>query len=341
MALTFWIIEPFVTLIWTVCVFLVVVAAFLSMTLLCSNICSETQLFWACPAAAGLERHEIPPAPVLPGCWLGTISESLLHLFLYSFYYFSISVTNCRSSNSRRFAPHLIMSVWLCLCHEGETAIWLLMNTPLSLALHPPCLSCCHLLVIWCFSMGSLRPRDVTAARLPPELLVFQTELEEYFRDFLLFRTLLPTQTHSCHLMDQTHTHSHISNTFGDITSISWRFTFTLNYNDLHYIRKVSPHKWVSNPQFTQAHFFRSLNATHQTSADLHLSFRSLCGAVGLRWAAECVWLFFYSSDPDVNILLQNSVTFTPMLVQTRFYMQENTRTKKRPHTSRRLKNSN
>lgn len=42
----------------------------------------------------------------------------------------------------------------------------------------------------------------------------FQTELEEYFSGVLLFRTLLPTQTHSSHLMDQTHTHSHTHTSF-------------------------------------------------------------------------------------------------------------------------------
>lgn len=76
-----------------------------------------------------------------------------------------------------------------------------------------PCLPLCH-------HFDVFNPRihcGLVMCRLlasPPELLVFLAELDDYFGNTLLFRTLLPTQTHSSHLMDQTLTHSHTNTSF-------------------------------------------------------------------------------------------------------------------------------
>lgn len=106
---------------------------------------------------------------------------------------------------------------------------------------------------------------------IPPHLLDFQTELEEHFSDALLFRTLVPTQTHSSHLMEHTQSKSY----------------------------------------------------THIVSSDLNLSLHSVCDAARLNWTAECVQLFvfLYSSDPDVKIPLEHTVVLT--LIQIQLYMEK------------------
>lgn len=124
------------------------------------------------------------------------------------------------------------------------------------LLLSPPASLFCHR------GDGLSRPclPGLVTPPLPPERLDISTESEEHLSGALLFGTLVPTQTHSSQLMEQTHT--------PDTT------------------HTVSP----------------------LTSTSLYALRVMLWGLTQPLGVCSC--LFFYSSDPNVRIQLQNTAAF-------------------------------
>lgn len=201
-------------------------------------------------------------------------------------------LASCRLSLSLWFIPHLTVAQLLITFVPHERNCNLAFNKHIYVSLQPLSIHpASHVVIFWSlmFSLHLLWSHDVTAARLSSELFGFP----DWFRGIFLrppaVQNICCPRKHIPVTWWTKHTHRHIS------------FTPPIQHI---YTENVSP--------------------------DLNLPLHSLRDALGLNWTAECVWLFvfLYSSDPDVNIPLQNTVTFTLMCIQIRFYMKKNTRIK-------------
>lgn len=121
--------------------------------------------------------------------------------------------------------------------------------------------------VLWC---------DGSSPPLHSFFSVLQTELEEYFGGVPLFRTLLPTQTHSSHLMDQilTHSHTHTHPKYPKCTHTKSPLTLTSLYTLSVMLQGLTEPQsvcdclffWTSVTQMVISHF-KTLSRSHWCSS--------------------------------------------------------------------------